>query len=177
MFTAANFTLSRRTLKLTEQGQVTDRYTKAIEQLGSNKLDVRVGGVYALERIARDSARNHPALNEDLAAFIREHSAEQWPPVRSANAAEPPEVPKRKTRPDMQVAVAVIGRRDVTLGRGAIDLHAANLDAADVEGANLAGAILHLAILTEAHRRMDPGQPVSFGLRATNGACFRRPST
>ena len=35
LFTARNFTLSRRTFELTEQGQVTDRYTKAIEQLGS----------------------------------------------------------------------------------------------------------------------------------------------
>ncbi len=45
----------RRTLELTEQGQVTERYTKAIEQLGSDKLDIRIGGIYALERIARDS--------------------------------------------------------------------------------------------------------------------------
>jgi hypothetical protein len=33
---------------------VTDRYTKAIEQLGSDRLDVRIGGIYALERVARD---------------------------------------------------------------------------------------------------------------------------
>lgn len=44
IFTARNFTVSRRTLDLTEQGQVTDRYTKAIEQLGSEKPDVRIGG-------------------------------------------------------------------------------------------------------------------------------------
>ena len=36
VYTARNFTLSR-------EGQVTDRYTKAIEQLGSDKLDVRTG--------------------------------------------------------------------------------------------------------------------------------------
>ena len=47
VFTARNFTLSRRTLELTEQGQVTDRYTKAVEQVGSDKLDVRIGGIYA----------------------------------------------------------------------------------------------------------------------------------
>jgi hypothetical protein len=52
VFTARNFTLSRRTLELTEQGQVTYRYTKAVEQLGSDKLDVRIGGIYALERVA-----------------------------------------------------------------------------------------------------------------------------
>ena len=66
-------------LELTEQGQVTDRYTKAIEQLGSDKLDVRIGGIYALERVARDSAKDHPTVMEVLTAFIREHSREQWP--------------------------------------------------------------------------------------------------
>src|SRR6185312_9508558 len=37
IYTARNFTLSRRTFELTEQGQVTDRFTKAIEQLGSKE--------------------------------------------------------------------------------------------------------------------------------------------
>ena len=84
VFTAPNFNLlrrnseqtdqwQRRTYELTEQGQVTDRYTKAIEQLGSKEVDVCIGGIYALERIARDSARDHPTVMEVLAAFIREH--------------------------------------------------------------------------------------------------------
>jgi hypothetical protein len=51
---------------------VTARYTKAIEQLGSDRLDVRVGGIYALECIAHDSPRDHLAVLEVLAAFIRE---------------------------------------------------------------------------------------------------------
>jgi hypothetical protein len=51
VYTAKNFTLSR-------EGQMTDRYTKAVEQLGSDKLDVRIGGIYALERVARDSPRD-----------------------------------------------------------------------------------------------------------------------
>lgn len=56
-FTARSFVLSR-------EGQVTDRYTKAIEQLGSDKLDVRIGGIYALERVARDSTGDHPTVME-----------------------------------------------------------------------------------------------------------------
>ena len=91
VFTALNFSLlrrnseqadqwQRRTHELTEQGQVTDRYTKAIEQLGSDKLDVRIGGIYALERIARDSARDHPTVMEVLTAFIREGPKEPSDP-------------------------------------------------------------------------------------------------
>jgi hypothetical protein len=38
--------MATRTYRLTQQGQITDRYTKAIEQLGSDKLDVRLGGIY-----------------------------------------------------------------------------------------------------------------------------------
>ena len=59
---------------------MTDRYAKAIEQLGWDKLDVRVGGIYAIERVARDSARDHLTVMEVLTAFIREHSDEPWPP-------------------------------------------------------------------------------------------------
>ena len=85
VYTARHFTLSRRSLELTEQGQVTERYTKAIEQLGSDKLDVRIGGIYALERVARDSANDQPTVTEVLAAFIREHSHDQWPPTEPSS--------------------------------------------------------------------------------------------
>ena len=86
VFTARYFTVSRRTLELTEQGQVTDRYTKAIEQLGSDKLDVRIGGIYALERVARDSSRDHDTVMEVLTAFVREHSHDQCTPRESDGA-------------------------------------------------------------------------------------------
>ena len=68
--------IATRTYWLTQQGQITDRYTKAIEQLGWDKLDVRLGGIYALERIAIDSERDHPTVVEVLSAFVREHSQE-----------------------------------------------------------------------------------------------------
>ena len=162
-FTARNFTLARRqvdlarqamevtergqqrALELTEQGQVTDRYTKAIEQLGSDKLDVRIGGIYALERVARDSPRDHSTVMDVLAAFVREHSREQWPPVKPE--AEPP---RRTTRPDVQAAVTVIGRRNLEHDRLAINLADADLPYVDLGGANLDGANLSGANLIRA---------------------------
>jgi hypothetical protein len=114
--------VSRRTLELTEQGQVTDRYTKAIEQLGSEKLDVRIGGIYALKRIARDSARVHPTVMEVLTAFIREHSHEQWPPSGQGQS----------TRPDIQAALTVVGRRDPHRDIRPIELASAALAEADL---------------------------------------------
>jgi Pentapeptide repeats (8 copies) len=144
-FTAQNYRLSR-------QGQVTDRYTKAMEQLGSDKLDVRIGAIYALERIARDSATDHPTVMEVLAAFIREHSREQWPP--SSNDG-PETEPARTTRPDVQAAVTVIGRRDIRGDRQPIDLSRANLSranlgSADLHGADLSGADLDHTNLGDA---------------------------
>ena len=50
----------RATEKMVEvslESQITDRFTKAIEQLGDDKLQVRLGGIFALERIACDSPR------------------------------------------------------------------------------------------------------------------------
>jgi hypothetical protein len=158
IFTARNYTLSRRTVeltqetfKLTEQEQITDRYTKAIEQLGSEHLDVRIGAVYALERIARDSAYDHPTVMQVLTAFIRENSRKQWlAPGTSAGSTYP------ATRPDVQAAVTVIGRRDERLDHNPIDLsHAqlpyANLAHAKLRGANLDGANLDSANLNGAN--------------------------
>ena len=114
---------------------MTDRYTKAIEQLGSKELDVRIGGIYALERIARDSAKDHPAVMEVLAAFIREHSREQWPPPDPDNPDE-----LRLTRPDVQAAATVAGRRNAKRDIRPIDLTRADLTRADLTGARLSDA-------------------------------------
>jgi hypothetical protein len=138
LFTARNFVLSR-------EGQVTDRYTKAIEQLGSDKLDVRIGGIYALERIARDSVKDRPTVIEVLTAFIREYSRDKWPKTG----------PGRWTRPDVQAAVTVVGRRPAKhdFEDRPIDLYGAILICANLRGANLRGATLRGADLTGADLR------------------------
>jgi uncharacterized protein YjbI with pentapeptide repeats len=146
VYTARNFALSR-------EGQVTDRYTKAIEQLGSGKLDVRIGGIYALERVARDSARDHPTVIEVLAAFVREHSHEQWPRHKPGTAAS-----ERRIRPDVQAAITVIGRRNSRNDRARLRLLGADLTSADLHDldftrADLTGANFTMANLTSARLR------------------------
>ena len=149
VYTGRNFALSRRTVELTEQGQVTERYTKAVEQLGSDKLDVRIGGIYALERIAHDSPRDHPTVMEVLAAFVREHSQEQWPPP-SADEEPGADDPQRTMRPDVQAAVSVIRRRNPIDERQPIDLTNADLPGADLSSADLSSASLTEADLAGA---------------------------
>ena len=152
IFTAWNVRLYRRSNEITEQGQVTDRYTKAIEQLGSEKAAVRIGGIYALERIARDSAKDHPAVMEVLTAFNRE----QPPPDHPASREQ-----EGSTWPDVQAAVTVVGRRDAERDIQRIDLARADLSGAtfrgaipatdpNVRAAELPGAALNRAILNGA---------------------------
>jgi len=70
--------VNQKTLETTQQGQITERFSKAIEQLGSDNLAIRLGGIYALERIARDSAYDHWTVMEVLTAYVRENAP--WPP-------------------------------------------------------------------------------------------------
>jgi hypothetical protein len=60
--------------RLTETGQITGRYTAAVEQLGSTDVAVRLGGLYALERLARDSADDRATVYDVICAWIRHHS-------------------------------------------------------------------------------------------------------
>src|SRR5258708_3220056 len=113
-----------RALELTEQGQVTDRYTKAVGQLGD-------------ERIGHDSPEDRTTIIYVLGAFIRERSR----------------VPERDEQPpeDVMAGIRVVGRllplSEVKLNLRGADLR--NTDMSDLpeyqvllEGANLEGAKL-----------------------------------
>lgn len=162
--------------KLDRDSNRTDRYTRAVEQLGDDsKPAVQLGGVYALERVAQDSPRDHDVAFAVLSAFIRQQSAAQastrtkpadgspgWrgslgEPVKAAIA-----VVQRNPRPRLQLqglraAGADLTRADLTradltdadLTRA--DLAGADLAAARLNGANLGGAVLGGAVLPGAN--------------------------
>jgi hypothetical protein len=141
------YRITTRTLEVTEQGHITDRYTKAIAQLGDDALTVRLGGIYALERIAKDSPRDHPTVVEVLSAFVRESS----PPPKQGIAQEAAEKPdattpgtdaKAQPATDVQAALSVLGRlpQQPHVSRG--DLTGAQVAGARLGGANLSGAWL-----------------------------------
>jgi hypothetical protein len=126
-------------------GQLADRYAGALEQLGGDELDVRIGGIRALERVARDSPGHHPAVMEMLATFIRERSRQHWPPPDPGGQAR-----QRSPRPDVQAAITVLGRRLTERDAEPVDLAGADLAGADLTGAVLAGAVLARADLLAA---------------------------
>ena len=145
-------------LQTTQEGQITDRFTKAIDQLGKlgkDYLAVRLGGIYALERIARDSESDHWAVMEVLTAFVREQApAKTVPPDQtSGERAIKESPPEHKPPADIQAVLTVIKRRTRTYRNGEtepLDLRNTSLQRADLRGAQLQGAILDGAQLQSA---------------------------
>lgn len=163
--------VSRRTLELTQEGQITERFIKAINQLGDKKkLEVRLGGIYALERIARDSEKDYWAVMEVLTAFVRENAPRRGDRIsekeKETNSTEKEENKIPKLRTDIQAILTVIGRRERTFGQGEderlnlirtdlrrYDLYEAKLPGAVLIESNLTGANLGGADLREANLR------------------------
>jgi hypothetical protein len=54
-----------------EERRVTELYTKAVEQLGSDKAPVRLGGLYALERLGQDNPKQRQTIVSVLCAYLR----------------------------------------------------------------------------------------------------------
>ncbi|UVS78404.1 secreted effector protein PipB2 [Actinokineospora sp. UTMC 2448] len=54
-----------------EARRITDLYTKAADQLGSDKAPVRLAGVYALERLAQDHSEQRQTIVNVLCAYLR----------------------------------------------------------------------------------------------------------
>jgi Pentapeptide repeats (8 copies) len=132
---------------LNQEGHITDRFTHAIDQLGNEKLTVRVGGIAALGRIARDSAKDHEPVMESLAAFVRERSNELRQSQELNTADDIPHLGG-----DLQAAATILGYRPESRQR------------AESRRINLRGASLGRAHLQKAHYE---------GMALTN-ADFRR---
>jgi hypothetical protein len=124
-----NLKATQRNVLVAEEKQVTERFTQAINQLGSKEITVRVGGIYALERIARDSEKDHWTIMEVLASFVQEKL--RLP--SSEKLEEEEEQPLGKILKDVQAALTVMGRRESGRSEpGSIDLSGANLNGANL---------------------------------------------
>lgn len=103
-----------RTVRTTEEGKLTERYSKAIELL-SNKdnVTVQIGAIYALERIARDSQKDHWTIMEVLTSFIRKHAEETKSAgfMGKSSEVEKNSTPYSDISLEVQAALTVIRRR------------------------------------------------------------------
>jgi uncharacterized protein YjbI with pentapeptide repeats len=67
--------------------RITELYAKAVEQLGSDKAPVRLGGLYALERLAQTTSSQRTTVVNVLCAYLR------MPFEPGGVVAEPPQDP------------------------------------------------------------------------------------
>jgi uncharacterized protein YjbI with pentapeptide repeats len=70
-YTHQRHVIERANNQLQQDSNYTDRYTAAVTQLGSKEQTIRLGGIYALERVARDSPGDRTTVEDVLAAFVR----------------------------------------------------------------------------------------------------------
>lgn len=163
VFTGTNLWITQREAErnraLALEGQVTDRYTKAITQLGDKQLQVQLGGIYALERIAKDSPKDHWTIMEVLTAYVRAKAPrkDNGGLIDSDSKGEYAD----QLETDIQAVLTIIGRRTASFENGEVNrlnlrnvrLQNARLQKANLAGADLIGADLREAYLTEASLR------------------------
>jgi uncharacterized protein YjbI with pentapeptide repeats len=156
-----------------KNSQVTEQFTNAIELLEKDQLELRLGGIYALERIANESESDYWPIMEILTAYIRNNS--------SAKIVENNKITSlsmdiqanerimnktseiRDTLSDIQAILTVIQRRKYSFNHGETNnlnlqgttlpktnLFGANLCRADLCGADLSGTNLSEADLSGA---------------------------
>lgn len=58
--------------QLDRDANATGRYTEAVQQLGNKSMSIRLGGIYALARVARDSPGDSKTVTQVLASFVRD---------------------------------------------------------------------------------------------------------
>ncbi|MFC9316193.1 pentapeptide repeat-containing protein [Streptomyces nigra] len=128
--------VSQDGLRAAQEGYVTDRFSRAVDQLGSDKLDVRIGGLHALWRIAEQSARDREAIISIQAAYLRTHLP--WPPAAPESpAADAPinDVAPLETRSaDAQVALTALGVLCQHREQSWVNLSITDLRRADCDG-------------------------------------------
>jgi len=131
-------------LKVSQEGQITERFTRAIDQLGNPNMEIRLGGIYALERISMESEKDYCPIMEILNAYIRKNSTMESEDVKKQN----------KVSLDIQAILTVIRRRKDPINTGKtiiFDLQRTYLRQANLEGANLDWANLNWADLKGAN--------------------------
>jgi hypothetical protein len=126
---------------ISARGQLSDRLNKAIGYLDSTKndIDVRVGGIYSLEQVARDRDADstlRTVVFDVLNTYVVDH-----PPQDCSKLSFP--------YADVNAAITVIGRR-VSPDDSKINLSSACLSGAQLREASLENAWLQSTTLKQA---------------------------
>ncbi|MEU9706827.1 pentapeptide repeat-containing protein [Streptomyces sp. NPDC047981] len=131
LFTWMQVGQASKELRISEHGQITDRFNAAVGNLGTQSMDVRLGGIYALQRIMQDSARDHPTVVSVLAAFAQQHAGSSAESLKAPLGGTYDHAPK----PDVRAAIATLARRDLRHDAGTV----IDLSSTDLRGLHFPG--------------------------------------
>jgi uncharacterized protein YjbI with pentapeptide repeats len=164
--------IAEKDLKVSQEGQITERFTRAVDQLGAidhfgnPSLEIRLGGIYALERISIESKKDYWPIMEILTAYIRKCSSVEIirnkrvnnlnMDIQANESIKMMDLEIKNVSLDIQAILTVIKRRQNYFNNGEsniITLQATYLEEAELEGAHLEGANLMEANLRQA--RLD----------------------
>jgi uncharacterized protein YjbI with pentapeptide repeats len=187
-----------RNLVVSEKKQVAEIFAKAVDQLGSNELGSRVGGIFALEQIAQSSPENHWTVIEVLISYIRDQSRKEnstFKPEYKAkeNHSDQNKIEERLQKImaeeaisvtiDIQAALTVICRRnskqdpqDRVIDLSSCDIRGANIKNANLGHADLRGAKISGANLENANLSSAKLQGTDFRRSVLNGANLNKSS-
>jgi uncharacterized protein YjbI with pentapeptide repeats len=141
-FTYQTVRVSQESLELTARGQITERFTRAIDQIGNARLDVAIGGIYALGQLAQESPTEHVPIMDILATYIHQHSPDG--PTEECGRSD--------IEGDVQAAITVIGSRNDAFDDpgSSIDLKNVNLASGNFSAGNFEGVLFSGSCLADA---------------------------
>ncbi|MDP9412487.1 MAG: pentapeptide repeat-containing protein [Actinomycetota bacterium] len=162
----ANSRSQEAALRLQQESILTERYTKAVDQLGGEALEIRLGGIYALERISRTDPAQQATVCSVLSALIRQRG-------EAPSGSEPEALNRHRPSLDAQAAATVVSRLPRQPKAENIDWTGAHLERATLPQADLSGAYLgwtHMSRVYFAGARL---QETNFDHAQLQGAVFR----
>jgi hypothetical protein len=175
--------------ELQRAGTVTDRYTRAVEQLANTDQTIRVGAIHALDRIADEAPTERAGVVALLATYVRVRASHGWTDIDDRDP------PLRSRASDIQAALTTLTRWVVAdevppqwltadiahtdlpnanfyrsslwhVRLRGVNLTGSNLAEADLRGADLRGAVLDDVDFTGAYANRRTWWPTGFDPQA-----------
>jgi uncharacterized protein YjbI with pentapeptide repeats len=141
----------------TQKKNIADRFSKAVEMLGHKETNVRLGGIFALEQIAKSEDEYYGQIMEILTAYVREQSP--WPEKEDKKRqVDPLTGSLSKLAEDIQAVMTVLSRRRFSYQQKEehrLDLHAVDLrnlqltENAKLQGVDFQGSCLNDAFMNK----------------------------
>ncbi|MBW4421896.1 MAG: pentapeptide repeat-containing protein [Myxacorys californica WJT36-NPBG1] len=150
-----NLKATQQSVKIAAEKQVTERYVQAINHLGHDSPEIRFGGIYVLERIAKESPKDHWTVMQVLTSYVQTRALLGLEPEQASVSS----APGTKISRDIQACLSIIANRQIQQdprylpsdSNTRLNLIEINLCGAELRNANLNYALLLKTNLSRAY--------------------------